>query len=136
MAAPAAANVRVEGLRELNRALARSDRETRLGVRKELRQVADPIAADAETLARSEITRIGIPWSKMRVGQTSTVVYVAPRKRGVTSRGLTGRKRPKFAALLMDRAMQPALDKNADMVEERLAEALDRVADRFSKESL
>ena len=128
----AAAEVQVEGLADLNRALRRADKQTKAGVRKELRGVAEPIRADAQSLAGSQIRNIGGDWSKMRVGVTTDSVYVAPRKRGIKRRD-DPKKRRNLAPLLMDRAMQPALDNHADGIQHEFEQMLDRVADNFSR---
>lgn len=122
--------IRVRGLADLNRALAKADKQVRVGVRKELRQAVEPVRRDAQSLAVSEIPTIGGAWSRMRVGVTRDLVYVAPRQRGVK----TGpRKRPNLAELLLGRAMVPALDRNADDVEERIDDMLGRVARDFNR---
>lgn len=100
--------VRVEGLRELSRAFALADKAERKMFRDTLKDIAEPVRATAEINAVLGISRIGVPWSRMRVGVTRTSVYVAPRQRGARGRG--GRHRPNLADLLMDRAMSPALD--------------------------
>jgi len=122
--------VRVRGLRELQAALARADKQTRLGVQGELRRVAEPVQRGAEALARSEIRNIGPRWSRMRVGITRSLVYVAPRPRGL--RGDEARKRRNLAPLLMDRAMQPALDRRHGEIEAEFGHMLDRVATDFN----
>jgi len=127
------AEVRVKGLKELNRALKRTDKEVRLGIRKELREVAEPVRSQAETLAGSEIRNLKGSWTRMRVGITLDTVYVAPRERGIKSRGLSKRKRPNLAPLMMNRALQPALDRNADWIEQRFTNMLDGVCNDFSK---
>ncbi len=125
--------VRVNGLRELQAALSKASKESRVGVRSALRDVAEPVRRDAEVLALSEVTRMTEPWSEMRTGVTRTSVYVAPKKRGVKGRGAAGSRRPKFGTLLMERAMQPALDKHQAETERRLEDALDKVADHFNR---
>jgi hypothetical protein len=127
-----ASAIRVRGLADLNRALARADRDVRLGVRRELREVAEPVRADAERLAVSGIRNVheGDPWSRMRVGVTRSLVYVAPRQRGA-ARG--PRRRRNMADLLAVRAMEPALDINRPLVERNLEEMLDDVADKFNQ---
>lgn len=124
----------VTGLDELNRALRRSSKEVRLGVRKELRRVAEPVRAEAEQLAVEKIRRIGLKWSKMRIGLTlsENIIYVAPRQRGVKRRGPDPRKRPNLADLLMTRAMEPALERHIGEIEGRFGAMLDTIADRFS----
>ena len=121
---------RVEGLGDLNRALRRADKDVRAGVRKELRGIAEPIQRTAETLAFSSIRNIGRDWSRMRIGATLDLVYVAPQMRGTKTKA---RKRSNLADLLMDRAMQPALDQHAPEIERRVGDALDRAADNFSR---
>lgn len=123
----------VEGYTGLMRAIARSERDVRLGIRGELRELAKPVADQAERLALEEITRIGPRWSKMRVGVTSQIVYVAPKQRGVKSRGLAKRKRPNLATRLRDDAMQPALDFNEASIERGVEQFMNRIADNFSR---
>jgi hypothetical protein len=122
--------VHVDGLADLNRALRRTDRDVRLGVRKELRGVAEPVRRTAEIRADGEIRNVEGDWSRMRVGITTDSVYVAPRKRGVKK---GSRKRKNLAPLLMARALQPALDQHAPEIEREFGQMLDRVADNFSR---
>ena len=122
----------LRGQRELLAALAKADKQTRLGVRRELRNVAEPVKRDASALALSTIRRMTVSpkWAGMRIGITRKLVYVAPRQRG--TRGRTRASRPNLANLLMDRAMQPALERNEHNLEARLGEALDRMANDFN----
>lgn len=122
--------IRVKGLADLNRALRVADKDVRVGVRAELRHAAEPVRADAETLAAIQISNIGIPWSRMRVGVSQGSVYVVPRKRGTKVRS---RKRPNLAVKMMNEAMQPALDRNKDDVERRLNAMLYTVAAKFNR---
>lgn len=96
------------------------------------REIAEPIRADAEALAVSSITRIGVPWSRMRIGVTRRAVYVAPRQRGARGRG-NPRSRPKFADLIEQRAMTPALERNKPMIEARVEAAFEQLADRWNR---
>lgn len=102
----------VRGYRELKIAFRYADNEIRKELDNRLRGVAEFVRTDAEELALGRVRNVGVPWSRMRVGVTSKSVYVAPKKRGVRRRGPEGRRRPNLADLLMDRAMQPALDGN------------------------
>lgn len=119
----------VRGLRDLQAGFARADKESRLFVRKALGEAAEPVRRDAEALASDRIPRIGSAWARMRTGVTRRSVYVAPKKRGAKA---TARRRPNLAPLLMERAMQPALDRNAGDAERRVETALDRIADHFN----
>lgn len=123
--------VRVRGLADLNRALARTSKDVRLGIRKELRQVGEPVADEAESLALARIRSMprSPQWADMRVGVTTNLVYVVPRQRGTKT---PSRKRTNLAGLLMDRAMQPALDHHQDEVERDLERMLGRVTNDFS----
>lgn len=125
--------LRVRGIEELNRALKHADRDVRLGVKKLQAGVAEPVRADAEALAVSSITRIGPVWSRMRIGVTVRSVYVAPKQRGVQSRGASLRKRPNLAPLLMNKAMQPALDRNAPLIAGAYDRMLGEVTERFGR---
>jgi hypothetical protein len=126
------AEVYVKGLRELQAALAKADRDTRLGLRADLRNVAQPVQQDAQQLALSTIT--GMPrsprWAGMRIGVTRSLVYVAPRQKG--TRGRVPGGRPNLANLLMSKAMEPALERNRASIERSMDAVLDRMADRFN----
>jgi len=114
--------VYVRGMRELVRTFDRLPREYRAEVRSELAESAEGVAERAEELALAGIRNIGEPWSRMRVGVTARSVYVAPRQRSRRTR-----RRPNFARLLLERAMEPALRERAHEVRRRLEEALDRL---------
>jgi hypothetical protein len=68
----------------------------------------------------------------MRTGITRKVVYVAPRQRGVKTRGADPRRRPNLAQLLLDRAMEPALDRHEHEIVEAFDRLLDKMADDFN----
>lgn len=116
--------VRIDGLRELSRAFAVADRRLSREFRKGLRSAAEPIRADAESLAVERISRIGLEWSRMRTGVSRTSVYVAPRKRG--SKTGAGKRRNLFD-LLGFRSLEPALDRNIDDVSRRVDGVLETV---------
>jgi DNA-directed RNA polymerase subunit L len=125
--------VSVKGLRELNRAFARADKRLKREKNDALKDAAEPVRQDAETLAAANISRIGIPWSQMRIGVTQRVVYVAPKQRGVTSRGNARMRRPKFGTRLMDEAMQPALDADHQKVVDNLEDVLRTVSREWER---
>jgi len=101
--------LRVDELADLNRAFRLADRTLARELRGGLRDAAEPVRLDAERLATARISRIGVPWSRMRVGVTTHTVYVAPRQRGTR---FAQRKRSNIAGLLIERAMVPALRAN------------------------
>ena len=125
----------VRGLREVNAAFAKTDRDIRLGWRASMRQVAEPVRRDAEQLAQDSIRNMPASprWGRMRVGVTRNMVYVAPRQRGARARSAASARRPNLANLLMDRAMEPALERHAHEIEERFERLLDRAADDFNR---
>ena len=127
------AGIDVRGLRDLNRALRFADRDVRLGIRKELRGIAEPVARSAEVLAVEKIPRIGVAWSRMRVGQTQRAVYVAPKQRGVKGRGHARRRRPNLNPLLLNRSMLPALERHEPELVANFDRMLHRVADNFNR---
>lgn len=124
----------VRGMAEVQRALRHADRDVRLGIRDEYRKVAEPIRSDAETLAGMRIRRIGNTWDKQRTGVTAKLVYVAPKKRGI-KRGDHPAKRPNLARLMLARAYDPALARNAAFVRRDFERMLDTVARRFNRDN-
>lgn len=107
--------VQVEGIRDLQRAFKAADAKLERELDTRLRRVAEPVRGDAERFALGGIPRIGIPWSRMRIGITTTSVYVAPVERGRLSRRNPNLKRPKFAALLLAEEVK-ALERNRGKV--------------------
>lgn len=124
----AQAFVRVEGLDSLRRAFRAYDKALATDLTDALEEAATPVRRDAQGLARATIRRIGPTWSAMRIGTTRGVVWVAPVERGVRGRGNQRFRRPKFADLMMDRAMEPALRRNEATVIRRTDQALDEFA--------
>lgn len=110
-----AETISVEGLTALQRAFKAADVSVQRELRKSLRVAAEPVRADAEVLAVASIRRIGVPWSRMRVGLTNREVYLAPRERGQKGRDQRLR-RPNLRDLLLGRAMEPALEQNRGAV--------------------
>lgn len=114
--------VQVRGLRELTRAFKQLDDDTRRELRSELRSVAEPVKRSATQHAIANISNIGDHWSRMRIGVTMSLVYVAPlsRRRG-------GSPRPKLAPLLQE-AMDEGLDDNQGRIVSDLDSMLGRLA--------
>jgi hypothetical protein len=129
------AGIELAGYRELMRDFARVDRDSQRFIRVAFAEAAEPVRVDAESLSLSQIPRMPLSpeWAQMRVGVTSTLVYVAPKKRGVKSRNpYDPRRRPNLADLMMERAMRPALEQNEPRIERTVEHALDRIADEFN----
>lgn len=114
----------VSGLAELNRAFQAAGGTLVKEMRSTLREVVEPVRVTAEQLAVQTIPRIGVPWSRMRVGVTVSSVYLAPRQRGVRS---GPKRRPNLAGLLLGRAMEPALAVNEQRVVDGFETLLDHV---------
>src|SRR5215471_4605559 len=94
-------------------------RETFLGMKPALLQIAGNVRADAHTRADDEITNIGAPWSEFKIGATVKGVYVAPKRR---NRG--GTRRPNLAGLLRT-VMEQTVDENAERVRAELDAMID-----------
>lgn len=124
--------IRVEGLREFQRALKVADAALARETRDTLKKIADPVRSDAERLAVANIPRIGLPWSQMRIGVTQAAVYVAPKQRG-KGRGRDPRRRPNLFDLLLGRALEPALAQNEERVRREFEEMLNGVALRWER---
>jgi len=107
------AQVVVRGQQEVLRAFSGVEKDTKREMRKQLKQVAEPVRKLAEELAVGNITNIGSHWSRMRLGVTARAVYVAP-----TSRRAGGSPRPNLSPLLLTQ-METALDdRSGDVVTE------------------
>lgn len=110
--------IEIENFPALARAFASVSKETGRTLRRELRDLAEPIAASATQFASADISGIARQktehWEEMRVGVARgfSLVYVAPRHRGIKGRGDDPRRRPKFADTLRDKAMTPAVEAN------------------------
>jgi hypothetical protein len=117
--------VRVSGLRELQIGLKKADAELGRNLRTTLKAVAEPVRLDAERLAVSQIRNMTPRWAMMRTGGTNNVIYVAPK-----SHRRRGSPRPNLAMLLVDRALDPALDHNEPVVVAGIELMLDNLISR------
>lgn len=125
------AAIRVDGLRELERAFTAADKALRTDLRDALEEAAQPVRQSAQSLALGTIgnMRRSPQWSRMRTGVLGgTVAYVAPVERGTKGRANQRLRRRKFKQLMLSRAMEPALIRNRDTVEKRLDRMLTEVA--------
>jgi hypothetical protein len=131
--------IAVEGLRDVQKALKNADKDVRLGIRKELRGIAEPVKATAEQLAVPRIRglRAGAPWSKMRVGVTQTMVYVVPKQRGRKRGGQPSGPRRRadlvFKDLMIDRVFEPTMYVHQDRIGREVEQMLDRVCVKFNR---
>lgn len=124
----------VRGMRELTRTFQNAPKDVNRAYRDELKTVAEPVRMESEQLATSSIRRMTPAWSKMKTGVTTRLVYVAPRKRGIGGRGDDPRRRPNLGTLLMDRALQPALERNRARVEQDFDQMLDRLVTKWDQD--
>lgn len=121
----------VRNLKQLTATFSKAPSDVNRAYRAELRTVGEPTRKSAETLATGRIRKMTVPWSKMRVGITQKLVYVAPRQRGVKGRAGQSHRRPKFGTLMMDRAMEPALREHEGQIERDFDVMLDRLVTRW-----
>ena len=86
-------------LAALSKTFKKAPKDVRLAYRRELRTIAQPVQAAAESLAAARIRNLatGEPWARFRIGITQRLVYVAPRQKGV--RGASpGQRKPSSPA--------------------------------------
>lgn len=123
----------VEGYQELMRALKHAERDVRLGIRKELRAVAEPVRADEEATAADFLRNMPRTprWAQMRVGVTQKEVYIVPRAKGARGRG--PHRRPNWADQFEVRVKGPVAARNQARVEHEMERFLDRICDRFNR---
>lgn len=123
--------IRIEGLAALQRANAMVQAEIDNRLKDALKDAAQPVAIDAQSLAVQQITRITLPWSQMRIGVTRRAVYVAPKQRSRDRNQL--RRRPNLGRLLIDRAMTPALAQNESQIQDKVNRMLSDLFDRWAR---
>ena len=121
----------VIGADELRAAFIRAGTSLDRDMRERIAGYAEPVREQAETLAQLRIRNIGVPWSRMRKGTVTRLVYVAPVERGVRVRGDARKRRPRFADILMGRAMEPALEANRPRIEQQIQELIARMERKF-----
>lgn len=127
-----AESVRLHGLRELDRAFELADKKLQRDLRDRLQTAAEPVRGDAESNALFNISNIGPDWSEMGVGVTRRTVYVAPRQRGVKSRGRDRLRRPNLAPLLATE-MDKALDDNREQVVREVDDLLGEIGQLWER---
>jgi hypothetical protein len=92
-----------------------------------LKAAAEPVARDAEHLALTQIRNMprSPHWAGMRIGVSVArgVVYMVP-----AARSKKRIKRPNLSDLLLNRAMDPALERNAAKIEHEVDRMLGRLA--------
>lgn len=126
--------VRIEGLRELERAFKLYGRGLEKGLREAMEAASEPVRQDAQTLARQTLKPpVNVDWSLMRVGVTRRTAYVAPAQRGRRGRLRPNAGRPNVRDLLLGRAMEPALEANVQNVEREFDDALKDLARMWSR---
>lgn len=107
--------VHVKGYREVVRALNRVDSETKKTLLKGMKDAAEPIATDA----RQKLSRFaGLSTSTIAPRAVTNGVYVTQRAKKRTG------QRPDFGSLQMQVGLIPALEDNADDIEDRVDAAL------------
>lgn len=126
--------IRIQGLRELERAFKSYGRGMEKGIREALDAGAEVVRPDAEALAVTAIKRSNIDWTRMRTGVSRRVGFVAPVERGSFSkRNLRYRRRQKFTDRMLDNALEPALAKNVPRVAQEFEDALADLARAWSR---
>lgn len=116
--------IKVEGLRELDRALRELDPLIQKELRLALRAASEPVRVRAAALGLDRISgmkrAVNSAWWTMRLGG-GAFVYVAP-----ASRNKGGSPRPNLAGLLMQKAMRPGLEEGEPAVVEAAQLAINR----------
>lgn len=125
----------VAGLAEIDRNLRLVGPTFQREFRAHLKEIAEPVRRDAEQLARTKISGIARSktgaWAEMRTGVSGSFVYVAPKRRGVKTRGPDPRRRPNLVDLMMGRALNPALASNEALVKVGVEAVIDSVGKLF-----
>jgi hypothetical protein len=105
----------IRGLEELDRDFRKIAKDVTKEFRKELIEAAEPVKRTAEELALGRIRNMprSPRWAGMRIGVSvaKSSIYMVPSAR---RRGSAGR--PNLANLLLERAMDPAVEQSADQI--------------------
>lgn len=121
----------VSNLDEVVRAFEEAGQQFSLERQRQMEVIAgQPVAKGARTLAPIRIPTVTQPWSQFRTGVSGDVVWVGAVERGTRIRS---RKRPKFAELLITRAMIPALDMNRERIVRAFDDLLERMEAKFNR---
>lgn len=116
-----AETVRVKGLRELDRALRKMDKELSRELRSTLKEAAEIVAVDA----RSRFERIS--------PSSAASMRARAKAKGATveqAKGRTTGKRPDYGALQMRTALLPALEAKQEQVIEKVDDLIGRLGSR------
>lgn len=129
--------VRVEGLRELDRAFGRASKELRRELRGELRQVGRIVADEArQVAARKGLRKTGRLIKSIRPSVKGAGVFV---RAGAVTRsakypsGFNYPRRLEFEGGGRRAFLRPALASKQQQVVEQMERVLDRVADGFGR---
>ncbi len=126
----------VRGFEDLQKSIALSGPAVKKAMNDGLIAGAEPVRALAGLYARREISGMKRarlkppPWSIMRVGVTTKVVYVAPVARGIKGDPFNPRRRPNLFQLIMDKAFEPASIQGEPLVALAVEQLLDAVIER------
>jgi hypothetical protein len=117
---------------DLTRLLQQADVAYKDGIREQLDESIQPLAAEVEALALAGVRRMprSPQWSDMRTGVAPDVAYVVPVQRGVKK--ANRRARPNLATLMLGRAMNPALEHQKPRIEREFDVLFGRVAADFN----
>lgn len=120
--------IRVHGLKELTRDFQKISKTLSKEITKELKDAAEPVRTGAEQKALSSIRNMSATprWAVMRIGvsRAQGAVYMVPQARRAGGSG-----RANLKGLLLDRAMDPALEENADKVKDNINDVLGHIFD-------
>jgi len=119
-----AERLRVRGYREFLRAADRASRESKREVRSAFRDVGEGVREEAAQRFAHVSPRSAAGY-RVRVRQRGVSVEQSLRK--------TTGTRPDFGEVQMRDALIPALEDNADDIERRMTDAIDRIADHFER---
>ena len=107
-------DVKVEGIDMLVRRFDMVDARVKAGMRREILAASKPVAVFARNMALANIRNMDYSpkWAVMKIGierKSLTGVYMVPKSHQL-GKNRMGRSRPNLNPLLLDRAMEPAVD--------------------------
>lgn len=116
--------VKVSGYSELIRSFRKISKSISKELRAELRKTAEPVKVTAQQLALGDIRNMprSPRWAGMRIGVTAKGVYLVPASR----RG-RGSGRANLKGLLLEQAMDPAVERESPAIMDGVGQMFDNL---------
>lgn len=123
-----------QGFPETVRAFGKLNKGFSKDVRKRLKAAVEPVRQQAEVLAGQQVRNLGggDPWTGIRTGGGTKLVYVAPKQKGRAARHNPKRRRPNLAPHIL-KAMESAAERGQQHVQREVDLVLEKSLEDWSR---